>query len=151
MDVTYLVNNEAPIGTKVPAGTTAQIVLTATSNALGTVTNSGDVTVTVIRAAVTMTKVAYKDDQVTAIAASLVVPGQYLQYKITVTNGTGATVTDASSVQVTDALPAQVTYQAVTADAAGWTFSGTSTVTANLAGTLSPGASRFFWIRVLVK
>ena len=151
MDVTYLVNNEAPVGTKVPAGTTAQIILTATSNTLNTVSNPGDLTVTVIRAAVTMTKVAYKDDKVTAIAASTVVPGQYLQYKITVTNATGATVTDASSIQVTDSLPAQVTYQSVTADAAGWTFSGTSTVTANLAGTLAPGASRFFWIRVLVK
>jgi uncharacterized repeat protein (TIGR01451 family) len=152
IDVTYIVNNQAGApAVNVPAGTTAQISLSATSTTQNTITNSGDLTVTVIRAAVTMAKVAYKDDLSAPIGATLVLPGQFLQYKITVTNGTGATVTDASNIVVNDVLPTAVTYQSVTADASGWTFSGTSTVTATLSGTLAPGAARYFYIRVKVK
>lgn len=151
MDVTYTVNNQTGSpATNVPAGTTAQITLTATSQASSSVSDAGDLTITVVRAAVTMTKVAYKDDQTTVVGASLVVPGQYIQYLVTVTNGSGATAVAAQNIQVTDVLPTNVTYQSATGDATGWTISGTTTVVASLAGTLATGASRFFWIRVKV-
>lgn len=151
--VTYFVNNtvgSAPAVT-VPAGTTASITLTAKSTALGTITDGGDLTVTVVRAAVTMTKVAYLDDLSAPVGASLVLPGQYLQYRITVSNASGATAVAASNIAVSDALPAEVTYDSVSGDLPGWTFTGTTTVTANLSGTLAAGASRFFYIRVRVR
>lgn len=142
--VTYTVGNVA-------AGSTSDLSLKATSGNTTTVNATGDYTLTVIRAAITMTKQAYKDDQTTAINSTTdrVLPGQFIQYKITITNGG---TSGATTVAVTDALPAAVTYQSATGDLTGWTFGFTSpTVTGTLTGTLAPAASRFFWVRVVVK
>jgi uncharacterized repeat protein (TIGR01451 family) len=137
------------IATGAAAGSTAGLTLTATSSTDPSTTDTGSYTVTVIGASVSMTKEAFRDNQTTAIGAGdRVLPGEYIQYRITVTN-TGASA--ASNVSVSDPLPAQVTYQSASGDAAGWTISeSTGTVTAGLA-TLAPSASRFFWIRVRVK
>lgn len=137
------------IATGTAAGTTAGLTLAATSSTDPATTDTGSYTVTVTGASVSMSKEAFRDNQTTAIGAGdRVLPGEYIQYRITVTN-TGASA--ASSVSVSDPLPAQVTYQSASGDAAGWTISETTgTVTAGLA-TLAPSASRFFWIRVRVK
>jgi uncharacterized repeat protein (TIGR01451 family) len=143
--VTYTVSGA------VPAGTTDKINFKATSQADALVNSTGDLTVTVSKAAVTIVKGAFKDDQVTVLTlASLVKPGDFIQYKVSVTNGAAAAA--ASSVQVSDALPAQVTYISSSPDLAGWTLSQSAgTVTGTLTGTLAAGATRFFWIRVQVK
>ena len=47
------------------------------------------------------------------------VPGEFIQYLITVTNAGDA---DAASVHIDDTLPGQVTYDSNTPDAAGWTI-----------------------------
>lgn len=134
------------------AGATDNLTLTATSANNAAVNDQGYYTVTVIRAAIAMTKAAFRDNQSTSIGnseADPVLPGEFIQYRITVTNNGGA---DASSVSISDALPAQLTYVSSSSDAAGWTISETGgTVTATLAGTLAPSASRYFWIRVQVK
>jgi uncharacterized repeat protein (TIGR01451 family) len=141
--VVYTVANGAA------AGTTADLRLTATSSTTPATTDVGSYAVRVVRAAVTMTKLAYRDNQTSAVGASTVLPGEYLQYKITVTNGGTA---NATTVAVSDPLPSQVTYDTATGDATGWTLTQSSgTVSASLAGGLAPGASRFFWIRVQVK
>lgn len=103
--------------------------------------------VEVLRAVMTISKAVFEDDQVTPIAGT-VLPGQFMQYRITVTN---AGVVDASSIHVDDLLPAEVTYDSNTPDAAGWTITNAGNdVDADLAGTLAPAASRFFWIRVQI-
>ncbi len=143
VDVVYTVANGAA------AGASSNLQLTATDAAAPTTTDVGDYTVTVIRAAITMTKEAFRDNQTTAITgADRVLPGEFIQYKITVTNG-GAS--QANTVSVSDPLPAAVTYQSATGDAGGWTIGESSgTVTASLP-SLAPAASRFFWVRVQVK
>ena len=144
VDVVYTIANGAA------AGATAGLQLVATSGNDGGVSDAGSLTVTVIRAAVAMTKEAFLDDQSTPIAASdRVLPGQHIQYRITVTNTGGAA---ASNVSVSDPLPAEVTYVSTAGDAAGWTIGQAGgTVTASLASLAGGGASRHFWIRVLVK
>ncbi|HEX2189403.1 MAG TPA: hypothetical protein VHG51_10920 [Longimicrobiaceae bacterium] len=143
VDVVYTIASGAA------AGATAGLQLTATSSTDPGTTDSGSYTVTVIRAAVSMTKEAFRDDQTTAIGgADRVLPGEYIQYRITVTNTGGSA---ASNVSVSDPLPAQVAYQSTAGDAAGWTISESSgTVTAGLP-SLAPAESRFFWIRVQVR
>ncbi len=102
--------------------------------------------VEVLRAVITISKAVFEDDQVTP--AVTVLPGQFIQYRITV-NNTG--VVDASSIHVDDLLPAEVTYDSNTPDAAGWTITNAGNdVDADLAGTLAPAASRFFWIRAQI-
>lgn len=134
----------------VAAGTTDDLRLTATSANNAALNDQGYITVQVIRAALAMTKTAYRDNQTTAITASdRVIPGEYIQYRISVTNSGGA---PASAVAVSDPLPGQVTYTGNTPDAAGWTINeATGNVTATLTGTLAAGATRYFWIRVRVK
>lgn len=134
----------------VAAGTTDQLRLTATSQTNGATNDQGDLTVRVIKPALTMTKEAYRDNKTTLLTgADRVLPGEYIQYKITVTNGGLAS---ASSVSVTDALPAQVTYDSSVGDAAGWTITAVgNNVTANLSGTLATSTSRFIWVRVRIK
>jgi uncharacterized repeat protein (TIGR01451 family) len=107
--------------------------------------------VTVTKAAVTISKTAWDSAQTTQLTlASLVKPGELIQYKVSVSNG--ATAASATSVQISDALPAEVTYVSSTPDAAGWTISQVAgTVTASLSGTLAANASRFIWITVRVK
>jgi uncharacterized repeat protein (TIGR01451 family) len=144
VDVVYTVANAAA------AGTTEQLRLRATSTNNAAINDLGDVTVTVVRAAVAMTKEVYRDNKSTTIAAAdRVVPGEYIQYKITVSN-TSSVV--ANSVQVTDPLPGAVAYDSNTPDAAGWTISVSgANLTADLSGSLAAGASRFFWVRVRVR
>lgn len=134
----------------VAAGTTQDLQLTATSANNASISDPGHITVQVVRAALSMTKVAFRDNQTTAITGSdRVLPGEYIQYRITVTNTGGAS---ASTVAVSDVLPAQVTYVSSSADAAGWTINESAgTVSATLSGTLASSASRFFWVRVQIK
>lgn len=151
VNVVYTVSNSAV------AGAQDDIRLTATSGNNATISDVGNRVVRVIRAAITMTKEAYKDNQTTLVGAQNtangVVPGDYIQYKITVTNSGGAAATlTGTGYGVTDVLPSQVTYVSTSSDAAGWTISESAgTVSAQLTGTLAPGASRFFWVRVRIK
>jgi len=143
IDVVYSVGNVA-------AGTTDDIVLTATSVGDNTKTDNGNADLTVIRPAIAMGKAAYRDDQVTAInPTDLVLPNEFIQYKISVTNS-GAS--GATSVAIADNLPAQLTFVSASGDAAGWTISNAgNNVSASLTTTLAAGASRFIWIRAQVK
>ena len=151
VDVVYTVSNSAA------AGASESLVLTATSTTDATKSDPGNRVVNVVRAAISMTKEVFQDNQTTPIGGPLssdrVLPGQYIQYKVTVTNTGGAAATlTGTGFGITDALPSQVTYVSTSADAAGWTISQSSgTVSASLTGTLAPGTSRFFWIRVQVK
>jgi uncharacterized repeat protein (TIGR01451 family) len=114
-------------------------------------TDQGSVRFGVIRPAISIAKAAYRDDQSTLIntgGGDRVVPGEFIQYLITVTNNGDA---DASSVHVDDTLPGQVTYDSNTPDAGGWTINeAAGDIDADLAGTLAPAASRFFWVRVQI-
>jgi uncharacterized repeat protein (TIGR01451 family) len=143
--VVYTVGNVA-------AGSTDQLSLTATSTNTPAQNDAGDVTVRVVKAALSMTKVAYRDNQTTVInnTTDRVLPGEFIQYKISVTNGGLAS---ASTVSITDALPAAVTYNAASGDiGADWSISeAAGTVTANLTPALASTVSRFIWIRVQVK
>lgn len=140
--VVYSVGNVA-------AGTTDNVVLTATSVGDNTQSNGGTADLTVIRPALAMTKAAYRDNQTTLLGGGdVVLPGEYIQYKVTITNNGAAA---AAVVQISDVMPAQVTYQSASGDAAGWTFNfGAGTLTADLTGTLAPAGSRFIWIRVRI-
>lgn len=144
VDVVYTVANAAA------AGATSNLTLTATAQGAGSVTDNGYYAVTVIRAAISMTKQAYLDDGTTLVSGN-VLPGQYIRYKITVTNNG---VASASTVSVSDPLPAEVTYQSHTDDGGSspaWSLSHSSgTVTGTLT-TLAASASRHFWIRVQIK
>ncbi len=133
----------------VAAGTKDTLVLTATSVGDNTQSDPGSADLTVVKPSLAIAKVAYRDDQTTAIGAGLVVPGEFIQYRVTVTNN-GTAV--ASSVQITDALPAELTYISAAGDAAGWTIGNSgNNVTADLSGALATSASRFIWIRAQVK
>jgi uncharacterized repeat protein (TIGR01451 family) len=138
------------VATGAATGAAAKITLTATSIVTSTSTDAGDVTVTVARAGITMAKALYRDDRTTLVTGpSGVSVGEYVQYRVTVTNGGSA---PASTVSVADPIPGAVTYDSATPDAAGWTIAtAAGTLTANLSGALGAGASRFFWIRVRVK
>jgi uncharacterized repeat protein (TIGR01451 family) len=138
------------VSTGAATGASATITLTATSTVAGTSTDAGDLTVTVARAGVTMTKALYRDDRTTLVTGpSAVSVGEYVQYRVTITNGGSA---PANILGISDPIPGAVTYDSATPDAAGWTIAiASGTLTANLAGTLAAGASRFFWIRVRVK
>jgi uncharacterized repeat protein (TIGR01451 family) len=143
--VTYTVSAAAA------TGVSPTLTLTATSTTVGAAAkDSGTLTITVARAGLSMAKELYRDDQTTLVSGPLsVASGEYVQYKVTISS-TGSA--DATSVSVADVIPAQVTYVSATGDLAGWTFvKPAGTLTATLAGTLSAGTSRFFWIRVRVK
>jgi uncharacterized repeat protein (TIGR01451 family) len=144
VNVVYTVASDAR------ADSTARLTLTATSTLDAAVTDPGDLTVRVIRAALTIAKVPFRDDRTTAIApGDRVVPGEYVQYKITVgSQGAAGAVT----VRVTDPLPGDLAFVSAAPDAAGWTISTAGgTLAASLAGTLPVGQSRFFWLRARVK
>ena len=141
--VVYTVGN-------LPAGTVDKIVLTATAADNPLLTDVGDITVRVVRPSVVLTKTAWRDNQTVPILISgHVVPAEYIQYKLSVTN---AGLASASGVTITDALPASLSYDSATGDVAGWNFvvSG-ATVTATLSGTLGVAATRYIWIRVRVR
>lgn len=141
IDVIYSVGDVA-------AGSVDTLFLRARAVSQPATLDDGFADLTVIRPSVSITKAAYRDDQSTLIGAGTVVPGEFIQYLITVTNNGDA---DASTVHIDDLLPAQVTYNGNTPDAAGWTFTvAGNDVDADLAGTLAPSASRFFWLRVQI-
>jgi uncharacterized repeat protein (TIGR01451 family) len=142
VDVVYSIGNVA-------AGTVDTLVLTATSAGDNSVNDKGFADLTVVRPALSMAKAAYRDNQTTLLGGGdVVVPGEYIQYKITVTNNGQA---PAASVQVSDNLPAELTYDSSTGDAPGWTFGGSgNNRTASLSGTLAAGASRYVWVRARV-
>ena len=103
--------------------------------------------VEVLRAVVTISKAVFEADRVTPLAGT-VVPNQVIWYRITVTN---SGIVDAETIHVDDNLPVEVTFQSTLPDAAGWTITNTGNdVDADLAGTLAPAASRFFWIEVQI-
>lgn len=152
VDVVYTVSNSAV------AGATDDLRLTATSTNDNTKNDVGNRIIRVIRAAISMTKEVYRDDATTLVggpaSSDRVLPGEYIRYKITVTNTGGAAATlTGTGYGITDALPSAVTYVSTADDgSAGWTISETTgTVRATLSGTLAAGATRFFWIRVRVK
>ncbi|NJD18526.1 MAG: DUF11 domain-containing protein [Gemmatimonadetes bacterium] len=132
----------------VAAGSTDTIQFRARSVTSPTTLDDGTMDLTVVRPSLTITKQAYRDDQTTLIGAGTVAPGEYIQYKITVTNtGTAA----AANVHVDDQLPATVTYSSSAGDAPGWTLSESAgDVDADLTGTLAAAGRRYFWIRVRI-
>lgn len=138
------------VATGAATGASATLTLTATSIVTGTSTDPGTLVVTVARAAITMAKALYRDDRTTLVTGGAAVStGEYVQYRVTVTSSGGAA---ANTVSVSDPIPAEVLYDSASPDAAGWTIvTGGGTLTADLAGSLAAGASRFFWIRVRVK
>ena len=133
----------------VAAGTPDTLYLEARSVTTPATTDSGFADITVIKASLTVLKEAYRDNQTTLLGGGdTVLPGEFIQYKVTVTNGGTAA---ASSVQVVDVLPSELTYDSATQDAPTWTFTPVgNTLTSDLTGTLAASASRFFWIRVSV-
>lgn len=133
----------------VAAGTVDSLYLMARSVANNTFSDNGYADLTVVRPALTIAKVAYRDDQSTVIGpADRVTPGEFIQYRITVTNSGSAA---ASSVHVDDLLPAELTFASATGDAPGWTFANVGNdVDADLSGNLAAGGSRFFWIRASI-
>ena len=133
----------------VAAGSPDTLVLKARSVASPGTSDNGFADIIVIRPSIVVDKVAYRDDQTTLIGGGTVVPGEFIRYKITVTN-TGSAA--ASTVHVSDALATQLTFNSTAADAVGWTLQNVgNTVTGDLSGTLAAGANRFFWIRASVK
>lgn len=141
--VVYTVNGVA-------AGSQQDLQLTAASGNNTTITDQGVAPIRVIRASLVMAKAAFRDDQTAAInsTSDRVLPGEYIQYRITVTNTGGA---PASAVSITDPLTGDITYVSAAGDGAGWTITTPGgVVTANLTGTLAAGASRFIWVRVRI-
>ncbi len=133
----------------VAAGTPDSLYLEARSLANPATTDSGFADLTVVKAAMSITKQAYRDNQTTLLGGGdTVLPGEFIQYKVTVTNGGTA---PASTVHVDDLLPSEVTYISSAEDAPTWTIvESAGDVDADLTGTLAPAAARFFWIRVQI-
>jgi uncharacterized repeat protein (TIGR01451 family) len=137
------------VGT-VAAGSSTNLVLTAVSSEDSDYSDTGYYALTVIRPAISLVKAAYRDNATTLITGgATVVPGEYIRYRLTVTN-TGNS--PASSVQVSDPLDSALEYVSSTGDVVGWTLGyAAGEVTGSLSGTLAAGASRFFWVRVRIR
>jgi uncharacterized repeat protein (TIGR01451 family) len=132
----------------VAAGTVDTLVLKGRSLASPATSDNGFADITVVRPLLTILKVAFRDDQTTPVGVGTVVPGEFIQYRVTVTNGGSAAAT---TVHVDDALPGQLTFASTSPDAAGWTLANVgNNVSADLSGNLGVGASRFFWVRASV-
>lgn len=133
-----------------PAATKDTVYLKATSVNNPATFDSGFADLTVIRPALAITKEAWLDNQSAEISAN-VLPGDFIQYKVIVTNNGTA---PASSVVVTDALGAlPVTYISNSDPGGSWAsiVESAGTVTATLTGTLAAsGGSAYFWIRVQI-
>jgi uncharacterized repeat protein (TIGR01451 family) len=133
----------------VAAGSTDTLYLTASPAGDPGTTDDGFADVTVIRPALAIVKEAWLGDRSAQIAGD-VLPGDFIEYNVTVTN-TGTA--PAASVVVTDALQvADVTYISNENTGGAWTSISFSspTVTATLNGPLAAGGSAEFWIRVQV-
>lgn len=143
VDVIYTVGDVA-------AGTVDTLTLTARAVTDGT-SDDGTADLTVVRPSLSITMEAFEDDQSTDISGGQVLPGDTIQYKVTVTNNGTA---DATSVSVSETLPSEVTYLSNSDPNSDWSSISESsgTVTADLSGTLaSGGGSAFFWVRVEIK
>jgi uncharacterized repeat protein (TIGR01451 family) len=131
---------------EVAAGSSQQLAVAAVSSNDAAVTEEGHYTISVIKAALAMTKSAFMENQTTPITGN-VLPGQVVWYRLTITNNGAA---PAKSVQIIDPLPTQLNY--VSSNGTGWTTSELSgTVTANLGSDLAPGASATVWIKTTIK
>ena len=132
-------------------GAADTLSLAATSASDGTTTDDGFIDLTVIAPAFSIAKAVFRDDGTTPVTgADRVAPGEFIRYRITVSN-TGTA--DAASVHVDDTLPAQLTHIAnLDPGGFGWTFSadGTNDVDADYPGALGSGATANFWIRAQV-
>ena len=141
IDVIYTVDQVAALSTD-------NLNLSATAASDGGITDSGFFDITVARPAISVTKQAWNDAQSAQIAGT-VLPGDYIQYRISVQNTGSATAT---SVSVSDPLPSEVSYVSNSDDGGtpAWSISESGgTVTGTLT-TLAAGATRVFWIRVLI-
>lgn len=139
------------------AGDAATISLTATASNDNTISDGNDYSVTVIKAALSISKKAYLANGTTEITTETPKPGDTIWYKITVSNASGAA--QASSVVIDDDLPTQITFDssdsaATNADGGtpAWDFTGTTDthVKATIT-TLAANASRSFMIKVVIK
>lgn len=141
--VVYVVGNSP--------GAADTLYLAATSVSNSAVSDSGFVDLTVVVPGFTVAKAVFRDDASTPIISTdRVVPGEFIRYRITVTN-TGSA--DADNVHVDDTLPGELTHIAnLDPGGFGWTFSsdGVSDVDADYPGQLGSGASAEFWIRAQV-
>ena len=132
----------------VAAGSTDTLYLRARSVGQPATLDDGFADLTVVKPNLTLTKQAFRDDGVTPVVGT-VLPGEFIRYRVTITN-TGSTT--ATTVQVSDALPAQLTYASATG--IDWSFSvAGQTVTADYtanSGILAAGASSSFVLRVSI-
>jgi uncharacterized repeat protein (TIGR01451 family) len=137
----------------VAAGTTDTLYLAATSVSAPATTDDGFADVTVVAPTLTITKQAWLGDRSAQISGN-VLPGDFIEYRIEVTNAGGA---DATSVVVSDALPAEVAFVSSEDPGASWAsivHSGEptgGTVTATLSGPLAASGSAFLWVRTQVQ
>jgi uncharacterized repeat protein (TIGR01451 family) len=130
----------------VAAGSSQQLTVSAVSSNDAAITDDGYYSISVIRAALAMTKSAFMENQTTPITGD-VLPGQVVWYRLTITNNGAA---PAKSVQIVDPLPAQLDY--ISSNGTGWTTSESGgTVTADLGSDLAPGASATVWIKTTIK
>ncbi len=146
VDVVFTIGNVA-------AGTQDTVFLNAEIVANPATTDDGTVRFTVIRPSITVTKAAFRDvagSPGAAVGAGTVVPGEFIWYRIEVTNGGTA---DASTVAVADTLPTEVTYDSNSDDAGSpswvWDVSGDPAIAASLT-TVPPATTRTIWIRVQI-
>jgi uncharacterized repeat protein (TIGR01451 family) len=133
-----------------PLGTSTELELTATHDDFPATTDSDELIINVIRPALTVAKQAFRNDQTTLITgADEVLPGEFVQYRIAVTNDGSAI---AEGIQIVDILPSEVIYDSVEAGGPGWIIDHTAgTVTATFGDPIGIGTSQYFWIRVQIR
>ena len=130
-----------------------RVFVTASGSSGGT--DTGDLTVSVSKASITLAKTAWTDTTaagtlITNTAANAIVPGTVYYYKLSVTNAAGSAAATISGI--TDVLSSSLTFVSTRPDAAGWTLSQLAgTVSASLSGSIAAGATRYFWIGVKIK
>lgn len=151
-------------------GEEVTISLTATGEgAASSASNSDDVVYTISEPVGTLefVKVALTDAEVALQPTDRVLPGQFIKYRITITQPLTA-VGDLASITVTDALSENLIYVSTTAETGTWAAASISgqvdedaagpstrmvggTVTIPFTGTLTPGSSASVIIRVQVR
>lgn len=144
-------NTSVTVTYTVANGTSDQILLKASG---GGVNDTGDMTVTVSKASLSLAKSAWTAMSggvaITNTTADAIVPGTVFYYKLAVTNAAGSA--DAKSVVISDPLPATLTYVSAAGDIpADWSISQSSgTVTATLTPVVTAGTTRFIWVGVKI-